>query len=370
MNKIVGLVIAAFISIVLVASVIVPYTTHETQKTGWEYDDYVESDAVSASGALELVTVGSKQYLHASGVGEGTVTYSDNSTETVTVEKAKLKMLFIMGQSNGMYLTDYVDLSTAAPVPGLGEGYYYGTDSAPIAQTYTAADCAMHAINDGSGAVVGDLWPSLAATYTNDTGIKTYVVSACWGGKSIDEFEPENGEIWQYSEQVLADSMAAVNSSYYDLILDSYIWIQGEADDKMQTSVYIEKFKEMNTAILSGGLGVDTIERCFISKVRAERAPTISAAQEKLADTVSSVIMATEIADTFTYSNGYRADYSHYTQAGDNLVGAALGGYIANYDYPQNTDLTDYSGIMTALVVSVFLVLIAAFAGAMYLRNN
>lgn len=366
--KLVYLILSATIGIILVGAVMVPIINDDSGSDVWTYDDYREADGVaSVSGALELVTVGSTEYVHASSVGNATLTYTDGSSETVTVNKADLSMLFIMGQSNGEYLTQYADPDAADPVPGLGQAYYYGTDDSPTIKEYTASDCAMHDMIDSDGSlIVGDIWPSLAASYTDYCGLKAYVVSAAWGGKSITEFTPGTGEIWLYSVQVLSDAIDAVDTSLYNLTIDSYIWIQGEADEDMVKNEYINRFVAMNDAILAGDLGVSSIDACFISKVREERAPVIAAAQLEICNTVSNVYMACQLADDFTYSNGYRADYSHYTQAGDNLIGAAVGEYIANHYYPK---IEGYDGLVVVIPAIVILAIISAFAVAIYKRE-
>lgn len=366
--KLVYLIMSAVVGILLIGAVLVPIINNDPANEGWKYDDYREADGVaSASGALELITVGSTEYIHASNVGNGTITYTNGTTESVIVNKADLCMLFIMGQSNGEYLTQYADPSAADPVPALGEAYYYGTDSSPTIKEYDAADCAMHDMIDSDGSlIVGDIWPSLAASFTDDCGKKAYVVSAAWGGKSITEFTPETGEIWQYSVQVLSDAIDAVNTSHYNLVVNNYIWIQGEADENMVKNEYINRFAAMNAAIMSGGLGVDTINACFISKVREERAPVIAEAEIEICETIDNVHMACQLADGFTYDNGYRADYSHYTQAGDNLIGAAVGAYIADHYYP---DIDGYDGLMAVIPAVLILALISALAFSAYRRE-
>lgn len=358
--KPVTFVVTAVVVLALLAGVLAPAINYTEDTEGWQYDDYVaDDDAVSSTGAIELVTIDGQQYAHANAVGSATITYSDHS-ETVTVAKADLDMILVMGQSNGEYLTQYAEPENATPVPEIGTAYYYGTEDYPTIKTYDTADCAMRPMVETPGtALIGDIWPSLAASYSDNSGVKTYVVSAAWGGQSITTFEPETGAIWLYTEQVIIDSMAAVDTDLFNLRGPyGYIWIQGEADENMTEAEYIELFDEMNTAILAGGLGVDTIQDCFISKVRTERAPVIAAAQEEICETIEHVYMACELADGFTYDNGYRADYSHYTQAGDNLIGAALGEYIGSFYYPNYDPMKDYRGLALLSIPLVILSLV------------
>lgn len=353
----------AAVSIILIATMLIPAInlTSSDNPDEWEYDDYRDADGVSsASGSVELITIGDAEYLHAKDLGEGNITYTNGTSKTVDVKKANLDMLFIMGQSNGEYLTQYADPTTASPVPELGEAYYYGTTTAPTIKEYDSSECAMRSMLNSDGElIVGDIWPSLAAEYTENTGIKSFVVSAAWGGKSITEFTPGTGAIWLYSVQVLADAISAVDTTYYNLSVKNYIWIQGEADENMVKNEYINRFAAMNEAIMDGDLGVDTINACFISKVRTERAPVIAEAETEICETIPNVYMACELADGFTYDNGYRADYSHYTQAGDNLIGEALGEYIANHYYPINQTMNivhDIAMIIPVIIIAAMII--------------
>lgn len=366
-TELISLVIGLVVIVVVTALTINVIDADQQTTDYWEYDDYVIADDVSSvSGALEIVTVSGTQYIHANDVGNGTITYTDGSTKDIDVKKAHLEILFVMGQSNGEYLSQYAVPSDVDPKTEIGTAYYYGSATMPVVKNYDPSECAMHSMNDSDGSqLIGDIWPTLASSYHEITGQKVYVVSAAWGGMSIDEFDPSTGDIWTYSVNMITNSTAAIDTDYYDWSLRSYIWIQGEADENMPIGEYKSKFLVMHDAILNGDLGIDTISKCFISKVRTERAPVIAEAEIQLVAENKTIYMATQLADTFTYENGCRADYSHYTQKGDNMIGDAVGEYIAYNYYPSyRTNDTVDSLIST---IPLFMIIVAVMAAAAFI---
>ena len=98
------------------------------------YDDYFESfGGVSASGetvalegdTLEIVTLNGKKQFHAKGIGAAVITDGENTVELI-VEKAKLNLVVIMGQSNS---GNHFDNATSDITCPKGTAYWWGNGS-------------------------------------------------------------------------------------------------------------------------------------------------------------------------------------------------------------------------------------------------
>lgn len=334
-RKVIAMVI--MVIMVIIAIPLIPTSPEQSDPDGWQYDEYRPiGNYTGASGSLEIVTVGSTQYVHASRLGTGTLTLSDGSKETVSVGKAHLDVCLMLGQSNSAYAS--VDLNQA-PVPAPGTAYYYGAETGSYAEIKFAS-ATIHSMTNSDGtAATGDKAPSFAIKYNEVTGHRVYWVCGSINGKSIITFDPDGGMTWTYAAEVVDYAIKALDKTHYTFDTIAYMWIQGEADGGMSIDEYKNRFLEMNRAIMDGGLSGYEFHHAFISKVRTVASGT---AQVQLAEEHPDMItMATTIATTFTQENGLLAsDNVHYTQAGDNLIGAALGESMGQWvlENPQVED--------------------------------
>lgn len=114
-----------------VGDVTTPNVTDAPAAVTMDYDDYIASlgeisaaaENVQITGdALELKKVGKDQMFHAKGIGTATVT-DGTKTVNVTVEKAKLNIVVIMGQSNSGNHFDNATSDIACPK---GTAYWWG----------------------------------------------------------------------------------------------------------------------------------------------------------------------------------------------------------------------------------------------------
>ncbi|MCQ2071046.1 MAG: leucine-rich repeat protein [archaeon] len=324
---------------------------------GMSYDDYVavsEDDPVdTVEGSIELVWVGKKQYLHAVSVGSGSVLFADGSRMPVEVGKAALDVIMITGQSNAAYFREDPSLAT---VPVIGTAYYYGTHDYVVdsERYYNDADPSLYSmlpmVNSYGALVVGNIEPSLAAGWYSETGHKMYVINTGWGGRSIPWFNPTYGvdRLTVSMKSVYNDAMAAIDKDLFDVNVLGYLWIQGETSHT-SSGVEISKEKYMSEFLASYRwiTGQDllhtfcedsdyTPKQCYISLVRQQTFSTNSmAAQIELAEKYDDIHIATTVSHTFTVENGMMCrDDLHYSQLGDNMIGAAVSKYIAeNMDY-------------------------------------
>lgn len=319
-RKLVAMII--MVIVVIVAIPLIPTSPEEQDPDGWQYDEYRPIGSYTgASGSLEIVTVGETEYIHAKSLGTGKLILSDGSTETIQVGKAHLDVCFMFGQSNSAYV---VADPSQAPVPLPGTAYYYGADNGKYSEIMFAS-ATIHSMTNMDGtAATADKAPSFAIKYNEITGHRVYFVCGSISGKSIITFDPDGGKTWAYADEVMEYAIKALDKRYFTYDSIAYMWIQGESDSTMAIDEYKNRFLEMNKAIMNGGLAGQKFHHAFISMVRTASSGT---AQAQLAEEYPDMItMATTIATTFTQANGLLApDNIHYTQAGDNLIGTALG---------------------------------------------
>lgn len=296
-------------------------TTDAESPTGWQYDDYeLAADNVSsASGALELVTLAGENYIHANGVGEGVITFSDSTTETVTVKKAVLDFYCFNGQSNSTYRSssEETDPSTADPYPDRGAGYFINM--------FASNTVPMPLYDDDGEKNVGGNFPSFMATYNDDTNRKMLLTSAGVGGRSILKFQPEQE---MYLRTLTAMNVAydnyLSNTDYYEPGKKVMIWIQGESDnDNMTADQYQEYFMTFWDGINDDG--PFKFDYCMISLLTADY-PVITDADKQLIDEYANMYLGSDVAQSFTVDNGMLiSDGVHYSQAARNILGASLG---------------------------------------------
>lgn len=345
-KQIPGLIIGATVAIITVAVLLVPAINEYENETGISYDDYFETTAINANGAIELVTIDEVTYAHAKDLGVGTLTYSDGLEDSYNVHKAKLDVFMIGGQSNAAYRPASLDLATATPIPKIGTAYYYGNSDGAVAKPYdetsTATDYQfMDAVASDGTLMLAHLEAPFSATYYDNTGHKVYMINCAWGGSGIGGWVP-GGYYFTWAKDVFAAAMAAVDKDHFDVDVKSCLWIQGESDwNKTEEYYEIEFMNWFNSIIGESALNFSkdyTFESIMISKVRVidyDGTASIinpinpALAQIELANTHKNIIMVTEIADTFTVSNGLMLeDNLHYTQLGQNLIGVAFGDYF------------------------------------------
>lgn len=320
-------VIAAFIVVVLTATVLVPFL-NEVDVSEAEYDDYIEIDPEdSVSGSFEVVTAGTKTYAHATSVG-----YGEIDGDKYYVSKAKLDVFMIMGQSNAAY--SYYDVSTASPVASPGETYYFGTSTQP--NTQTVAGTGMYdAVNVDGTAVIGHLEMPFMSKYNELTGHKVYTINTGWNGASISVLTV-GGSHYNYEQRTARNGFDAIDQEHYSIETIGYIWLQGESDAGLDTPISEYKADFLNLYNAIAGKSDDlftnrfTMDNAYIVQTRTARGENAAEALSELASENEHIYMATEITLTFSVENGtLRDDDLHYTQLGFNQIGVAVAEFVA-----------------------------------------
>lgn len=337
-------IVISAVAIVIVGSVLVPaldlFDENESD-SGIHFDDYFESDAVSSSGSLELVEIGSTQYAHAITLGEGVLSFSDGSSESYTVTKANLDVFLFMGQSNIAYWPgkvidgtyyDHAIPGDVTPEITPGNAYYYGSSSSPYNPDLT--NLSVLSINDmvdldtGENKV-GSLDGAFASGYYHATGHKCLIINGAWSGKSITSFL-QGGASYNHAKDGYNDALSKIDENF-NVSVKGYVWCQGEADRLMDADTYKEDFIEMNTLLTSGSFSTTHLPMCYIDLIREYWGGNARLAQIDLANELPNVKMASTIANTFSIDGGtLMVDNLHYTQEGQNQIATELVSYLTS----------------------------------------
>lgn len=335
-------IVVSAVSIVIVMSVLVPVlgTIDENDPDSEiHFDDYFVSDAVSSSGSLELVEIGSTQYAHAITLGDGVLSFSDGTTKSYTVSKANMDVFLFMGQSNIAYWTgknidgtyyDHAIPGEVDPIPSPGQAYYYGSDSSPYTPNLTnLSELGIHDMVDLTTGLntVGSLDGSFASGYAAETGNKCLVINCGWSGKSITSFV-QGGSTYNHAKDGYNDALSKINENF-NVNIKGYIWCQGEADRFMDIDTYKQDFIEMNALLTSGSFSTNHLPMCYIDLVREYWGGNARLAQIDLANELPNVKIASTIANTFSIDGGtLMVDNLHYTQEGQNQIATELISYL------------------------------------------
>lgn len=270
-----------------------------------------------------------------------------------------LHVFVITGQSNAAYYISDVDVANEMPHIDEGMAYYYGTSSAPMyyginpsSPTYdtTFESYAIHDMVDSSGDyVIGGLESAFASKYVNETRNKVLMINTAIGGQTISQMQP--GQLGNEYAQDVFEHAAALIPSGENVVFESILFIQGESDGATSITAYKNLFLTMADSYM-GFTGCDDV---VISKVRDGNAANPSVAQIQLCEEYPQFIMATMAADGFTVANSLLTnDHLHYSQAGKNIIGAAMANAVITHDMTISIPLGE------ALLVIVPICVIAA----------
>lgn len=293
----------------------------------WQYDDYYEmEDLDSASGSLEIITLGDKEYLHVKSIGDGTYT-KGGETFSVTTTKANLDVFVIGGQSNAQYnIWGTGELPDTDPVPAPGTAYYYGTSTHPISTGNTTQAAAYDptlydiysSVNSSGENLLGNIDGPFSARYYAGSGHKVLTINTGVGGSSISKWVT-GGVCYNHAKSVFEDAMDKVDTDLFEISVKSLLWIQGEADAYMSVDTYISDFMKLYGNVTSNSFNADyKLKYALISQTRDGKNAAL--AQEILADK-NGIYLASTAANSFSISGGtLREDGLHYTQKGDNIL--------------------------------------------------
>lgn len=320
--------IALFVGVMCIS---IPESDAATIDT-MEYDDYREvPNTTTASGALEIVTIEGKTYIHAKSVGSGAYT-TGWTTHNVNVVKADLIIVTLMGQSNGAYTfranPDEVDVFS-----NLGECYYYGDSTSPV--EYDLSEGATYGIYDmmdtPTDAHIGGVDEPLAVTLNKETGKKVLTINCCISGAKINKMLPHSAYyVWMQGR--FSDAVSMIDLDCYNVVDTTMLWIQGETNPTSLIVDYKNWFNRIWNSLTHNTSEAEpdifnsdyTFSSCVISLVRQNIGVNAVCAQIELANELDTVSLGIWSCDQFSGDLMYSDDV-HYTQLGRNIVGQKCG---------------------------------------------
>lgn len=354
-------------AVVLVCCILIPIMSPNSPHQ-WVYDDYVLTseygDQVSVGGEFELVTINGVSYVHAIGVGEGTI-----NGKIFQIRKAPLDVIYMTGQSNGAYR--YADPS-GAPNVGLGVAYYFGLEDRYAGYNPNPMmdidSCQFWSMVDENGQNrVGNKAPALCKEYYGLTGHKVYFVDGAIDSQSISNILPNNPG-WDYGKELFSKAMDSIDTSLFDPTVKFYAWIQGESDSNVSQSYYVSAFLTINKAMMDGEFGGYSFKHCFVSQVNFGNSIQ---ALNYISGEYGSVTIATDSAIDFTTSNGLMGpDGLHYSQEGNNVIGTELGQSMGYYENPRGADIIGVGSLLSIVPIILVISVIVAVIGYMVTRRT
>ena len=295
--------------------------TEAPQQITLSYDDYLTeiegilptAEGVTLEGgAIEVTNVKGVDYFHAKDVGSATISCGEKTIE-VTVKKAKLNLIVIMGQSNS---GNHFSNATSDITSPLGTAYWWGAGRGVACKSpsnFTQATMGFHST------LLAELYAQSVAA---GDPVKNVLV---WheGGSQTGEGTSKNGSSiygWAESATNAAGTdytVKMVNKcvEYYagladkvEIVSRGVYWIQGEGDGVrgIDPTEYIGCFMAMWNKLKSEA----GLEYMAIMRVRQGGDKntlnndifysTTVAAQYALANTYPDIFMATSLTEYFT----------------------------------------------------------------------
>lgn len=234
----------------------------------------------------------------------------------------ELDVFLLIGQSNGAYFKENVEVANEEVHLSPGSAYYYGSSSKPEdfspdwKSTYPSYN--IYPMSDSFGTFrIGSLESSLASHWCQLTSHKTLIINTCRGGTSIYYFQP--GEFMSgYISTLLYDCLSKIPDEY-NINLKSIIFVQGEEDRFLDQETYITQFNKAYTYFKTL-----SFEKFVMSKVRCQYSTVISSAQSYIASGDPNILLSS-IPDEFNVNSGtIEPDELHYSQRGRNILGGGV----------------------------------------------
>ena len=234
------------------------------------FGSVVASDDIEilSGDAIEILTVNGTSYFHAKGIGVVTLTDGEK-VQKITVEKAKISLVLVMGQSNsvswsgaeagGMFAGALSDISSP-----LGTAYYWGKNSS-TPDLYTEASRGIHST------LIAELYAQSVAA---GNPVKNVLI---WqngltsvSGSSISNWATPSAAT-QTTEEIAAmvkkcRAYFLARAEYYEIVSGGMYWLQGEIDGSTNTEdhtamdpeTYEDSFMKM-WGVLNKGTGLSYV---------------------------------------------------------------------------------------------------------------
>lgn len=234
--------------------------------------------------------------------------------------KEDLYVFGVFGQSNAAYgYGDLTIVNTEIPPISSNTAYYFGDLGNPIMYAASPNLCQIRDMCPDDSWLISNFEPSFCKTLAED-GRKSVVINVGCQGRNVSELMP-GGTCWDWEVNTFSNALSKIDTSRYNIIMGSMLWLQGEADGAIDTppDIYKERFLTLWDA-LKLKFGFDG---CLITVVRDARGTEIPFAQKELANEYSDIHLSCTSTEGFTVANGMmHTDNTHYTQYADDVIGA------------------------------------------------
>ena len=219
------------------------------------YDDHVDMTGrtvqILDAGQGPVITL-EGDYLVATGIGTAKVRI-DGVTRQITVSKAKVNLIMIMGQSNA---GNHFDNATSDVTCPLGTAYWWGNGQGTAATApvdYTQPSMGFHT-------------PLLAELYAQSVAAGDPVKNVLIWQEGITSKDGQSITKWASSATNTSGTDAAVtmlencrayylaNSDKFEIVSSGIYWLQGESDESMDPTKYTQCFMAMWQRLKNAGM--------------------------------------------------------------------------------------------------------------------
>ena len=325
MKKTVTFMLALVLILGLMPRLTLPIKAGTTQEIAADsienlsFDDHVDMTGKS----VEIIDAGNavialdKNYLVATGIGTAKVRV-DGKIHEVTVKKAKINLVMIMGQSNA---GNHFPNATSDVTCPIGTAYWWGNGegtSATKPVPYTQPSMGFHT-------------PLLAELYAQSVAAGDPVKNVMIWQEGITSKDGESIVKWAQSATDTRGTDAAVtmlenciayyeaNSDKFEIVGSGVFWLQGESDATMSPERYEECFMAMWKRLKNAGmeymafLRVRAFDKAAVTKADLYYTAPLSA-QIKMINENPEFYMATTVTENWTGlpADTHTVDISNY----------------------------------------------------------
>ena len=319
------------------------------------YDDHVDMTGKSVQIVSDKSVVSmDNNYLVATGIGTALVRI-DGVLYQITVEKAKVNLVMIMGQSNAG--NHFANAASDVTCP-IGTAYWWGNDQGtdaaePVAYTQTSLGfhtpllAELYAQSEAAGDPVKNvlIWQE-GITSKNGQSIVKWAASATDTSGTDDAVTMLNN-CRAYYEQ---------HSDLYEIVSSGVYWLQGESDTSMDPALYTQRFLAMWGRLKEAGME-------YVAFLRVRRATSANSAisddlhhssalsaQIRLINEHPEFYMATTITENWVGAPGatHTVDISRY------ITMVETYGKQASYSDTYGNNATYADGKLTTTMKSLY----------------
>lgn len=279
------------------------------------------------------------------------------SSETL---KDDLYVFGIFGQSNGAYwYPDLDDVNAEIEPVDSGRAFYFGTESRPIRYEEDPSACDIIDMCPDGKWTIGNIEPAIAKSIV-DSGKNVLIINFGVAGFTISKLMP-GGEAWDWETSVIDAALSKIDTKKYNVIMSGIFCVHGEADSGTTSSVYKDRYLTTMDALFEYGFNCS-----LISYVRPYAGDKSLIAQQELIAEYPDILLGCADTLNFTIENGLlRDDGVHYTQLGDNIVGydMASAWLSSNFVKPALGSDFDVSLLLWAIVPLTIIAIIIPIVG-------